>query len=88
MGSNEHAVHLIFFVILCVLFTEMLHGWWRVSDINQVHCLVEALHSRGIREKVLHRQIQKHMEFVTQIYDSSRKDGGGSSSFFSLLMIH
>ncbi|XP_062257957.1 bromodomain adjacent to zinc finger domain protein 2B-like isoform X1 [Platichthys flesus] len=50
---------------------EMLHGWWRVSDVQELHSLVEALHSRGIREKVLQKQFQKHMEYLTQLYANS-----------------
>ncbi|KAM3861958.1 bromodomain adjacent to zinc finger domain protein 2B-like [Diretmus argenteus] len=45
---------------------EMLCGWWRVSDMEELHTLVKALHSRGIREKVLQKQIQKHMEYMSQ----------------------
>lgn len=36
--------------------------------------LVRALHSRGIREKVLQKQIQKHMEYMIQLCADS-KDG-------------
>lgn len=36
--------------------------------------LVQALHSRGIREKVLQKQIQKHMEYMIQLCADS-KDG-------------
>lgn len=49
----------------------MLYGWWKVSDMEQLHNLVKALHSRGIREKVLQKQIQKHMEYMTQLYGNS-----------------
>ncbi|XP_069389334.1 bromodomain adjacent to zinc finger domain protein 2B isoform X3 [Paralichthys olivaceus] len=51
---------------------EMLHGWWRVSDVHELHSLVKSLHSRGIREKVLQKQFQKHMEFVTQLCANSK----------------
>ncbi|XP_029313194.1 bromodomain adjacent to zinc finger domain protein 2B isoform X4 [Cottoperca gobio] len=46
---------------------EMLTGWWRVSDIDQLRALVSALHSRGMREKGLHRQIQKYTEIIPQV---------------------
>uniref|UniRef100_A0A8C5H4Z0 Bromodomain adjacent to zinc finger domain protein 2B-like n=1 Tax=Gouania willdenowi TaxID=441366 RepID=A0A8C5H4Z0_GOUWI len=45
---------------------EMLTGWWRVSDIEQLRALVNTLHSRGIREKVLHKQMQKYVEIIPQ----------------------
>ncbi|XP_070694020.1 bromodomain adjacent to zinc finger domain protein 2B-like [Pempheris klunzingeri] len=51
---------------------EMLCGWWRVSDTEELHSLVKALHSRGIREKVLQKQIQKHMEYMTQLCANSK----------------
>ncbi|XP_068610795.1 bromodomain adjacent to zinc finger domain protein 2B [Brachionichthys hirsutus] len=46
---------------------ELLTGWWRVSDIEQLRALVNALHSRGIREKGLQRQMQKYMETIPQV---------------------
>lgn len=46
---------------------EMLTGWWRVSDIEELKAVVEALHSRGIREKGLQRQIQKYIEIIPQV---------------------
>ena len=45
----------------------MLTGWWRVSDIEELRALVNALHSRGIREKGLQRQMQKYMEIIPQV---------------------
>uniref|UniRef100_A0AAQ6ALQ7 Bromodomain adjacent to zinc finger domain, 2Ba n=1 Tax=Amphiprion ocellaris TaxID=80972 RepID=A0AAQ6ALQ7_AMPOC len=46
---------------------EMLTGWWRVSDIEELRALVNALHSRGIREKGLQRQMQKYIEIIPQV---------------------
>ncbi|XP_028446630.1 bromodomain adjacent to zinc finger domain protein 2B isoform X6 [Perca flavescens] len=51
---------------------EMLCGWWRVADMKELHSLVKALHSRGIREKALQKQIQKHMEYTTQLCANSK----------------
>ncbi|XP_034549339.1 bromodomain adjacent to zinc finger domain protein 2B isoform X3 [Notolabrus celidotus] len=51
---------------------EMLRGWWMVSDMDKLHSLMKALHSRGIREKALQKQIQKHMEYMTQLCASSK----------------
>lgn len=56
------------------VFAEMLHGWWRVSDIENLDRLVKTLNSRGIRERILQKQIQKHMEPMTQLCAKS-KDG-------------
>ncbi|XP_035026723.2 bromodomain adjacent to zinc finger domain protein 2B isoform X16 [Hippoglossus stenolepis] len=51
---------------------EMLTGWWRVSDIEQLRNLVNALHSRGFREKGLERQMQKYMEIIPQVCTKHR----------------
>ncbi|XP_074515535.1 bromodomain adjacent to zinc finger domain protein 2B-like isoform X3 [Sebastes fasciatus] len=51
---------------------EMLCGWWRVADMEELHSLVRAFHSRGIREKALQKQIQKHMEYTTQLCANSK----------------
>ncbi|KAG7227522.1 hypothetical protein INR49_005337, partial [Caranx melampygus] len=51
---------------------EMLHGWWRVLNLPELHSLVKALHNRGIREKVLQKQLQKHMEYMTQLCANSK----------------
>lgn len=53
---------------------DMLTGWWRVSDIEQLRSLVGALHSRGIRERCLHRQMQKYLEIIPQVC-TKHKDG-------------
>ncbi|XP_053270354.1 bromodomain adjacent to zinc finger domain protein 2B-like [Pleuronectes platessa] len=50
---------------------EMLRGWWRVSDVQELHSLVEALHSRGFRENALRNQIQINMEYLTLLYSNS-----------------
>lgn len=45
-----------------------------MSDIEELRALVNALHSRGIREKGLQRQIQKYMEIIPQVC-TKHKDG-------------
>lgn len=47
--------------------------------MEELRRLIKALHSRGIREKVLQKQIQKHMENMTHLCASS-KDGGSTLS--------
>lgn len=61
-------------ICVCVIFLELLTGWWRVSDIEELRALVNALHSRGIREKGLQRQIQKYLEIIPQVC-TKHKDG-------------
>lgn len=60
--------------LFVLIVSEMLTGWWRVSDIEELRALVNALHSRGIREKGLQRQMQKYMEIIPQVC-TKHKDG-------------
>ncbi|XP_047011907.1 bromodomain adjacent to zinc finger domain protein 2B isoform X9 [Ictalurus punctatus] len=46
---------------------EMHTGWWKVSSSEELSRIVSACHPRGIRERVLQKQIQKHMEYLTQV---------------------
>ncbi|XP_043988054.1 bromodomain adjacent to zinc finger domain protein 2B isoform X2 [Gambusia affinis] len=53
---------------------EMLRGWWRISDAENLQSLVNSLHHRGIRERVLQKQIQKNMEHMSQIYANQKNE--------------
>uniref|UniRef100_A0A8C4YES2 Bromodomain adjacent to zinc finger domain protein 2B n=1 Tax=Gopherus evgoodei TaxID=1825980 RepID=A0A8C4YES2_9SAUR len=44
---------------------EMQFGWWRIIDPEVLKALLKVLHLRGIREKALQKQIQKHMDYIT-----------------------
>ncbi|XP_072541840.1 bromodomain adjacent to zinc finger domain protein 2B isoform X3 [Salminus brasiliensis] len=46
---------------------EMLTGWWKVSSSEELSSIVNACHPRGTREKVLQKQLQKHMEYIIQV---------------------
>lgn len=52
----------------------MLTGWWKVSSSEELSSVVNALHPRGTREKVLQKQIQKHMDYIMQVC-AKNKDG-------------
>lgn len=47
------------------LALEMQYGWWRITDPEDLKSLHKVLHLRGIREKALQKQIQKHMDYIT-----------------------
>lgn len=57
-----------------VYVVEMHTGWWKVSSSEELSRIVSACHPRGIRERVLQKQIQKHMEYLTQVC-AKNKDG-------------
>ncbi|XP_026887772.2 bromodomain adjacent to zinc finger domain protein 2A isoform X1 [Electrophorus electricus] len=45
---------------------EMVKGWWWVKEPEELTAILSALHPRGIREKVLHKHLTKHMEFLAE----------------------
>ncbi|XP_069838873.1 bromodomain adjacent to zinc finger domain protein 2B isoform X23 [Dendropsophus ebraccatus] len=45
---------------------EMQFGWWRITDPEDLKSLLKVLNPRGIREKSLQKQIQKHLDYITQ----------------------
>ncbi|XP_051565444.1 bromodomain adjacent to zinc finger domain protein 2B [Myxocyprinus asiaticus] len=51
---------------------EMSTGWWKVTDIEVLRSIEKACHSRGIRERVLQKQLQKHMDYIAQICSKNR----------------
>ncbi|KAA0715455.1 Zinc finger domain protein 2B hWALp4 [Triplophysa tibetana] len=51
---------------------EMLSGWWRVRDIDELRSIEKACHSRGIRERALQKQLQKHMDHIYQLCAKNR----------------
>lgn len=48
-------------------FSAMVRGWWWIKDPEELHSTLQALHPRGVREKVLHKHLAKHMESLTEL---------------------
>ncbi|KAL7864396.1 hypothetical protein AOLI_G00158160 [Acnodon oligacanthus] len=46
----------------------MVKGWWWIKEPEELMAILSALHPRGIREKVLHKHLTKHMEFLAEFY--------------------
>ncbi|XP_050669152.1 bromodomain adjacent to zinc finger domain protein 2B-like isoform X8 [Leptidea sinapis] len=40
---------------------DLRHGWWRITDPEQVPALLSALHSRGVRERELYASLMSHL---------------------------
>ncbi|KTG05082.1 hypothetical protein cypCar_00003041 [Cyprinus carpio] len=57
---------------LCLCLVEMLTGWWKVTDIEELRSVEKACHSRGSREKPLQKQLQKHMGYIWQVCSRNR----------------
>lgn len=45
----------------------MVRGWWWIRDPEELYNTLQALHPRGVREKVLHKHLAKHMESLTEM---------------------
>ncbi len=45
----------------------MVRGWWWIKDPDELYKTLQALHPRGIREKVLHKHLAKHMESLAEM---------------------
>lgn len=42
---------------------DCLRGWWRITDITQLRSVMTALHTNGIREKSLLKQLEKSFNY-------------------------
>lgn len=45
----------------------MVRGWWWIKEPEELTATLQALHPRGIREKVLHKHLAKHMEYLAEV---------------------
>uniref|UniRef100_A0A8B9HC04 Bromodomain adjacent to zinc finger domain, 2A n=1 Tax=Astyanax mexicanus TaxID=7994 RepID=A0A8B9HC04_ASTMX len=63
----------------------MVKGWWWIKDPEELTAILTALNPRGVREKVLHKHLSKHMEFLSElctrpitdpIFQQKGEDGG------------
>lgn len=45
----------------------MVRGWWWIQDPEDLYSTLQALHPRGVREKVLHKHLAKHMETLVEM---------------------
>ncbi|XP_053413555.1 bromodomain adjacent to zinc finger domain protein 2A isoform X1 [Nycticebus coucang] len=46
---------------------EMRSGWWWIRDPETLDATLKALHPRGIREKALHKHLNKHRDFLQEV---------------------
>ena len=47
-----------------MLFIELTHGWWSITEISHVDKLLRTLCIRGFREKSLYKALQKNKETI------------------------
>uniref|UniRef100_H3D4X9 Bromodomain adjacent to zinc finger domain, 2A n=1 Tax=Tetraodon nigroviridis TaxID=99883 RepID=H3D4X9_TETNG len=46
---------------------SMVRGWWWIKDPEELYSILQALHPRGVRERVLHKHLAKHMENLAEV---------------------
>uniref|UniRef100_A0A2K6FET4 Bromodomain adjacent to zinc finger domain protein 2A n=1 Tax=Propithecus coquereli TaxID=379532 RepID=A0A2K6FET4_PROCO len=46
---------------------EMCSGWWWIREPETLDAVLKALHPRGIREKALHKHLNKHRDFLQEV---------------------
>ncbi|XP_073325774.1 bromodomain adjacent to zinc finger domain protein 2A isoform X2 [Pagrus major] len=46
---------------------SMVRGWWWIKEPEELYNTLQALHPRGVREKVLHKHLAKHMESLAEM---------------------
>uniref|UniRef100_A0A8C5XLQ2 Bromodomain adjacent to zinc finger domain 2A n=1 Tax=Microcebus murinus TaxID=30608 RepID=A0A8C5XLQ2_MICMU len=46
---------------------EMCSGWWWIREPETLDAMLKALHPRGIREKALHKHLNKHRDFLQEV---------------------
>nr|XP_026483850.1 uncharacterized protein LOC113391920 isoform X14 [Vanessa tameamea] len=48
---------------------DLRHGWWRITEEEQLRAVLDALHSRGARERELHAAFAHHLPTLnTKLY--------------------
>ncbi|XP_053493924.1 bromodomain adjacent to zinc finger domain protein 2B isoform X14 [Ictalurus furcatus] len=52
---------------------DMLMGWWKMTDMEELQALLKTLHSRGIRERALQKQLQKSIELISQTCNKNKE---------------
>ncbi|XP_061591750.1 bromodomain adjacent to zinc finger domain protein 2A [Cololabis saira] len=53
---------------------SMVRGWWWIKDPQELFSTLQSLHPRGVREKVLHKHLAKHMECLTEMCTKTISD--------------
>nr|XP_057908122.1 bromodomain adjacent to zinc finger domain protein 2A isoform X2 [Doryrhamphus excisus]XP_057908123.1 bromodomain adjacent to zinc finger domain protein 2A isoform X2 [Doryrhamphus excisus]XP_057908124.1 bromodomain adjacent to zinc finger domain protein 2A isoform X2 [Doryrhamphus excisus] len=53
---------------------SMVRGWWWIKDPEELFSTLQALHPRGVREKILHKHLAKHMESLREMCTKSIND--------------
>ncbi|XP_041936036.1 bromodomain adjacent to zinc finger domain protein 2B isoform X4 [Alosa sapidissima] len=52
---------------------DKMLGWWKLSDMGELKAVMASMHSRGIREKSLQKQLQKNLELITQTCNKNKE---------------
>ncbi|XP_064471785.1 bromodomain adjacent to zinc finger domain protein 2B-like isoform X2 [Ornithodoros turicata] len=56
---------------------DCLRGWWRITDVSQLRAVMTTLHTNGIREKALLKQLEKSFNYgAAAAIPNSQQDVG------------
>uniref|UniRef100_A0AAV2LZN8 Bromodomain adjacent to zinc finger domain protein 2A n=1 Tax=Knipowitschia caucasica TaxID=637954 RepID=A0AAV2LZN8_KNICA len=53
---------------------SMVRGWWCIQSQEELYQTLQALHPRGVRERLLHKHLAKHMESLSEMCTKSIND--------------
>ncbi|CAJ1084829.1 bromodomain adjacent to zinc finger domain protein 2A isoform X1 [Xyrichtys novacula] len=53
---------------------SMVRGWWWIKEPEELYSTLQALHPRGVRERVLHKHLAKHMESLAEMCTKAIND--------------
>ncbi|XP_017265046.1 bromodomain adjacent to zinc finger domain protein 2A isoform X2 [Kryptolebias marmoratus] len=53
---------------------SMVRGWWWIKEPGELYNTLQSLHPRGVREKVLHKHLAKHMESLVEMCTTPIQD--------------
>ncbi|XP_013862726.1 bromodomain adjacent to zinc finger domain protein 2A [Austrofundulus limnaeus] len=53
---------------------SMVRGWWWIKEPEELYNTLQSLHPRGVREKVLHKHLAKHMESLVEMCTTPIQD--------------
>ncbi|XP_076309038.1 bromodomain adjacent to zinc finger domain protein 2B-like isoform X1 [Tachypleus tridentatus] len=52
---------------------EYQKGWWTINDVEQLKSFLNSLHPRGVRERHLQKQLQKHFNYVCHAFTQGQQ---------------
>lgn len=62
--------------LTCVLcYTEFVRGWWEVPNPDTTKDVFACLHTRGVRERNLHKNLKMYTDYAVQMCSKPGNEG-------------